>query len=280
MTICGIDGGGSKTAFVLVEDRREHCRAASGPGNILTVGVERVRQSLKQGLEALGSEPDVVSGGFAGAGQPEQAAVYASLLQELCPRAKVCVTTDAIASYLGAIGPEPGILLIAGTGSIALARNDRGEFVRAGGWGYLFGDEGGGFWIGKEAIRECLAEPEPGRSEFGRTLAAALSLNSLVEVAGAWSVGTIGIPEVAGLAPLVIGAYPNEPAGSILRRAATELRFLVERLRPAVGADAPIVGSGSIATNATIKELIALPFVAAKRTPEWGAVLFAEGSVA
>ncbi len=67
--------------------------------------------------------------------------------------AQVRVISDVEAAYLGALGPRPGILLLAGTGSIALGRNGRGRWVRCGGLGPLLGDEGSAFWIGREYLR-------------------------------------------------------------------------------------------------------------------------------
>jgi N-acetylglucosamine kinase-like BadF-type ATPase len=69
--------------------------------------------------------------------------------------------SDAEAAYLGALGPAPGILVLAGTGSIVLGRTARGAWIREGGLGPLLGDEGSGFWIGREWLRAC--DPEQGR---------------------------------------------------------------------------------------------------------------------
>ena len=69
---------------------------------------------------------------------------------------RMLVTDDATIALDGALAGEPGIVVIAGTGSIAFGRNAQGRTARAGGWGYLFGDEGGGFWIVREAMRAAL----------------------------------------------------------------------------------------------------------------------------
>jgi glucosamine kinase len=67
--------------------------------------------------------------------------------------ARVEVISDAEAALLGALGPRPGVLVLAGTGSIVLGRNDRGRLARAGGLGPLIGDEGSAFWLGREWLR-------------------------------------------------------------------------------------------------------------------------------
>ncbi len=70
------------------------------------------------------------------------------------------VTHDAAIALAGATSGEPGIIVIAGTGSMAFGRNARGETARAGGWGYIFGDEGGAFDIARQALRAVLREHE------------------------------------------------------------------------------------------------------------------------
>ncbi len=67
------------------------------------------------------------------------------------------VISDVEAAYLGALGDGPGVLLLAGTGSMALGRDARGRWVRAGGWGPLLGDEGSAFWIGREWLRATMS---------------------------------------------------------------------------------------------------------------------------
>ena len=70
---------------------------------------------------------------------------------------RVSVIADVEAAYLGALGERSGILLLSGTGSMALGRDERGRWTRAGGWGPLLGDEGSAFWIGREWLRETMA---------------------------------------------------------------------------------------------------------------------------
>ena len=66
---------------------------------------------------------------------------------------RVHVISDAQAALLGALGDRAGVLILAGTGSIALARDARGRWARAGGLGPLLGDEGSGFWLGRQWLR-------------------------------------------------------------------------------------------------------------------------------
>ena len=80
----------------------------------------------------------------------------AGLLAELIGAERLVVTHDARIAWAGATEGEPGLVVIAGTGSIAYGENAQGESARAGGWGYIYGDEGGGFDIARQALRATL----------------------------------------------------------------------------------------------------------------------------
>jgi N-acetylglucosamine kinase-like BadF-type ATPase len=79
-----------------------------------------------------------------------------SILREIVRSDRTLITDDAFIALAGATGGEPGLVVIAGTGSIAFGRNSEGGTARAGGWGYIFGDEGGAFWIARHALRAAL----------------------------------------------------------------------------------------------------------------------------
>ena len=78
------------------------------------------------------------------------------LVPELLSAVHLSVSHDALIAYVGACGGEPGVVVIAGTGSIAFGRGSDGREARAGGWGYVFGDEGGAFDIVRQALRAAL----------------------------------------------------------------------------------------------------------------------------
>ncbi|HYP13605.1 MAG TPA: BadF/BadG/BcrA/BcrD ATPase family protein, partial [Bryobacteraceae bacterium] len=82
------------------------------------------------------------------------------ILRDLLRADSLQVTTDAVVALAGATAREPGIITIAGTGSISYGRNRAGQFARAGGWGYIFGDEGGAFDITRQALRAVLRNEE------------------------------------------------------------------------------------------------------------------------
>jgi N-acetylglucosamine kinase-like BadF-type ATPase len=282
MLFLGVDGGGSKTAFVL-EDENGHevGRAESGPSNWISAGEEAARRNIAAGIEKLNASPDVVGGGFAGAGRPEGLRFYTDCLSHLLPRSKVFIETDAFISYAGAIGLRPGLLLISGTGSIAVGRKSDGTMIRVGGWGPTFGDEGSGFWIGREAIRCALRASDSGRfSEFVSAICDALKLNSIYDVVGQWKSGELSVRSIAGLAPLLFAQYPAEPAKQILNEAAEQLRSIVDTAGDRLGlTDYPRSTAGSVGSQPIMKTLLrekcGIEFQAPLYPPEHGAIMWA-----
>jgi len=278
MRYLGMDGGGSKTALLLVDEHdNEICHVQSGPSNYLSVGADAAKAAIAQGISQLSERPNIVCAGFAGAGRADGKTFYKELLHALIPEAQVIVESDAFIASIGAIGVDPGVLLIAGTGSIVIGRDKDRAIFRIGGWGPHFGDEGSGFWIGREAIRAALHSLDvqaPG--DFGRRIAMKLGLKSISEIAGAWAAGKAGVPEVAGLFPEVAALYPTEPAKQILTDAAFHLRSLVGIALKRAGVDnCRKTRSGSIASHPILEELIGLEFEEPHHSPEWGAVIWA-----
>jgi N-acetylglucosamine kinase len=274
----GIDGGGSKTTFLLVDEYyNEICHVQTGPSNHLSVGADAAKEAIAKGLSRLTEQPDIVCAGFAGAGRPDSIAFYREVLQSLIPGAQVVIESDAFIASIGAIGIDPGVLLIAGTGSIVIGRDKDRSMFRVGGWGPHFGDEGSGFWVGREAVRAALRSIDgQNPTEFTERVAASLGLKSISGVVAAWATGTIGVPEIAGLFPDVIATYPADPARQILTEAASHLRSLVETASKRVGdGDCRKSLSGSVASHPIVRELIGLQFEEPRHTPEWGAVIWA-----
>jgi glucosamine kinase len=283
MRYLGIDGGGSKTAFLLVDDYyNELNHLETGPSNWLSVGADTARTSIREGIAQLTEMPDVVCAGFAGAARPESAAFYREVLSSLLPGATIIIESDAFVASIGAIGVDPGILLIAGTGSIVIGRDGNRSIFRVGGWGPHFGDEGSGFWIGREAIRAALRlKDAQGPPQLGEAIAESLELKSIAEVVAAWASGKVGVPEVAALFPKIAALYPAEPANRILAEAADHLRSLVNLAAKRVGVeDCRKSLSGSVAGHPIIRNLLGMEFEEPRHSPEWGAVIWARQHVA
>ena len=273
MIYLGIDGGGSRTRFLLVDDQdKELAHIETGTAKY-PVGSPLTKTALSHGISKLPVKPNIVCAGFSGAGRPEAAEGYRMALQELLPNSEIIIETDAFIAYIGALGLRPGVLLIAGTGSIALGRRKDGEMIRVGGWGPSFGDEGSGYWIGREAIRTALRAHDVGTCpDFVRAIAQAVELDSITDVVS----GHAAIPAVASIARVVIGQYPAEPAASILKEASLHLKTLVENAAAKIGlSDCEKCAVGSVGTNPIIQQLIGIPFALPANPPERGAILWA-----
>jgi N-acetylglucosamine kinase-like BadF-type ATPase len=123
-----------------------------------SAGVLRV---IERAFADLGPcAPDAVDAIVAGLtgfdGASETASAVAEGVRTLVRTGRVVVTNDAVTSYLGAIGFEPGAVVAAGTGVIALAGDRDGNFARSDGWGYILGDDGGGYYIGRRGLASAL----------------------------------------------------------------------------------------------------------------------------
>ncbi|MGI9175222.1 MAG: BadF/BadG/BcrA/BcrD ATPase family protein [Rhodothermales bacterium] len=159
----GIDAGGSKTTLVarLGHDETTDVTLAGPAANPYRVGVEEAARVMAElTSEALQSLPEAaavsVCAGVAGAGRPDdQESLTRYLRRELSGPLPldVRVVHDGVIALEGAFDGGSGLIVIAGTGSLVLARTEAGAVVRSGGWGYLFGDEGSGHALGTEGLR-------------------------------------------------------------------------------------------------------------------------------
>lgn len=169
----GVDGGGTKTHAVLIdEDKVILGEGVTGAGNPLRVGVENAIKNIFASIEkacdsADRSKGDIVSAqiGLAGVRREDLRYLIRNRFREILRIRKVEVTTDAeIALYAATEGKE-GLVIIAGTGSVCMGRNSKGEMASAGGWGPLAGDEGGGAGIARRAL-QAIAKSSDGRGKY------------------------------------------------------------------------------------------------------------------
>ncbi len=278
MTILGIDGGGSTTTFLLVDENdREVAREQTGPSNYVSVGHEASTRAIQEGIQSLPQQPDVVCGGFAGAGRREGLRHYEDTLRRALPDSRIITESDAFVAYVGAIGIRPGLLLIADTGSIVIGRRADGRIFRCGGWGPQFGDDGGGFWIGREAIRTALRSRDfKTNRRFRDRVKDSLGLASVEAAVTEWASGALTVARVASLFSVLADDYPMEPARRILHDAAEHLRVLTQRSVALIDADTPLTSAtGDVASHPLMQELIAIPFESPLDSPERGAILWA-----
>lgn len=158
MPVLGIDVGGSKTVCVLADDHeqviargREEGANLQGAGEL---ALEKVLHAVMEStLQGTGVQPSAICLGIAGVDRAADEAVVRSIMTRIGYKARILVVNDALIALQAGIGDQPGIVIVSGTGSIAYGRNENGEASRAGGWGYVLGDEGSGYWIGRLALR-------------------------------------------------------------------------------------------------------------------------------
>jgi N-acetylglucosamine kinase-like BadF-type ATPase len=157
----GVDGGQSgTTALVGDESGRVVGMGRGGPCNHVSKAErhEKLLRVLSACIREAGfqnAEFEAACLGFSGGSADKEAAVRESI------KAKhFLITHDAFIALMGANAGEPGVVTIAGTGSMAFGRNGLEKTARAGGWGYVFGDEGGGFDLVRQALRAALRDEE------------------------------------------------------------------------------------------------------------------------
>jgi N-acetylglucosamine kinase-like BadF-type ATPase len=157
----GFDVGGTSTRLLAQVHTSNTPLARDGPGaNPQRIGIEaaahRLARLIKEVLPTADAVPRCIVAGVAGAGRPaDQHALSDALKKALgtTPPPTIAITHDAALTLDAAVGNEPGIVIIAGTGSVVLGRMTSGERVRAGGWGFLLGDEGSGYALGLSGLR-------------------------------------------------------------------------------------------------------------------------------
>lgn len=254
----GVDGGQSSTTAIIGDELgRVLGMGRAGPCNHVALAegktkfVEAIQGSLNTASSQAGLDPSHIEFRSACLGFSGGPADKEALLRQMIPSERMIVTNDALIALSGATAGQPGLIAIAGTGSIAFGRNSSGKTARAGGWGFMFGDEGSGFYITRQALRAAL--------RFEEGWGAATSLRSvLLQATGSPDINDLlhrlYTPEfprarIAALAKLVDEAAENGDATAqdILNEAAQQLAILIAAVRgqlfqPGEAAHASFVG--------------------------------------
>lgn len=203
--ILGVEGGGTKTSWVLVERTASELRILDqgrlAPANfrLATPGeLHRMLQELPKEISRAGVF-------LAGCGTEEDRHSLTRLCAEIWPQAKIVVGSDRDSGLAAAFGNGDGIVVNAGSGASVTGRRDK-RIENAGGWGHILGDVGGGYYLSLQALRLILREYDLHRGEvqFTTRVLRALSLNNLDELVR-WA-QTADKMEVAMLAPVVFEA--------------------------------------------------------------------------
>lgn len=268
----GVDAGGTGTRAVVVDGGAVVAHRSAGPMNVL------LHADALDRLAAMVAETGVRSAGLglAGVRGPAEAR---RIETELHARtgADIVVGDDAEVALLGAFDGGPGIVVIAGTGSAAIARDAAGRTVRAGGHGFLLGDEGAGYWIGREAVRAALrsAEGTGERSEALEAVVASVFGGSLGNVEQRVYAAPTDRRLLARLVP-VIDSLSDPVVAKIFTAAAQHLAELAEGVRRRVG-DLPVAMVGGIWNVVALRRAFVEATGASDplQPPEYGAVLLA-----
>ena len=157
--VIGIDAGGTKTAGILADESgKVLSKAISGSANLVIKGELAVEKVLFDVIDSLQpSEPvAALCLGIAGVGQPGAKQIIRDVLRRLGQRQPIRVVNDALIALVAGAPSGVGIVVAAGTGSIAYGIDPSGKTARSGGWGYLLGDEGSAFWLGHYAVRHAI----------------------------------------------------------------------------------------------------------------------------
>lgn len=238
--ILGVDGGGTKTVACAADlSGRVLGRSERGAANYHIIGLEKFAAILGGIIEELAhkaglasSDLVLISLGLAGADRPRDRELILAAIAEKALTCPVLVSSDARIALAAGLGErEEGIVLIAGTGSIAYGVNREGETVRAGGWGHIVSDEGSGYDIGRQALARSLRswEDRDKPSVLPAEIMHRLGLKDLSELIGFVHHPATAKADIAALAPLVLAAADRGDAlaGEIIEAAADALASLV-----------------------------------------------------
>jgi len=256
LPVIGIDAGGTKTVCQLADVDGAVLGEARGPGAGLHVMADAavartLGEVIGRVIRSADVQPSAICIGMAGVDRPGEPERVASIVKGILPAARALVVSDALIALEAGAPGSPGVVLIAGTGSMAFGRDAQGHAARAGGWGYVLSDEGSGYWMGREALRAVV------RAADGRGPVTALTPLVLAH----WNAehprdlvekvygGDPKPATIAALASLVETAADegDETARAIISRGAWELSTAAVSVHGRLGfTDAPVVLAGNL----------------------------------
>ena len=301
IVVAGIDGGGTRTRAAIVDGTgRVVGYGESGPSNIHVVGRDVARDAIAAAMSAASDSAGLASTrvaaaflGVAGVGSAHDRDELRSIARELdlSPEETLGVDHDLRIAHAGGLAGEPGIVLIAGTGSSCYGRSSEGISWRSGGWGPLLDDAGGGYWLVVQAIAAVTRAVDgrgPATSLEG-SLKNALGIDDTNELLRLTGRGGLTREQLAEHAPIILAADDNgdEVARDIVRRGVDELARMVQAVVGNLGmmdARVPLVFTGGLSMNKAYRDELELTvdnraenvaLVEAKMPPVLGAALLA-----
>ncbi len=248
-TVIGLDIGGTKTRGVRFHNGSPVRDESAGSSNVQNVSREAAAANLAELFGKIGGgHIDQVYAGAGGIDTDEDAQALADLIAPHAPGARITVVHDS-RLLLAAGGASTGVAVIAGTGSAAWGRNDAGEEARAGGWGYLLGDEGSGYWLGREAVRHSLRRMNQGleADQLSRALLDSVGVEEPGKLIALFHSPDTGRRYWAQQARLVVEAADagDEISSALVKQAGRDLADLAEQAVRQLGLDGPVIlGSG------------------------------------
>ena len=229
----GVDAGGTASVAAVSRDGNFERSVRGAPANASSRGTDAAAAAIVATIREAtgGAEPAALYVGAAGAGRADAASALEHALREAFPSVRLAVADDTRAALRSAIPEGPGIVLIAGTGSVAYAENATSA-IRVGGLGYLIGDEGSAFAIGRAAV-ELLGRTYDGRAREDETsalAARALNCSDRDGLLRAMYARALDVAAIAALAPSIIAfaGKGNRAATKIVQSAASELGNLAK----------------------------------------------------
>jgi glucosamine kinase len=269
----GIDGGGSKTSCLIGDETSVLGAGTGGPSNVVRVGETQARESLttaiRQACRVANVEPSQISSvcvGLAGAARPEISELVTGIVSEVVSGkikpAEIKVVGDMVIALEAAFGSGPGVIVIAGTGSIAYGRNAEGQTARAGGWGFAISDEGSGHWIGRTAVAAAIGarDEDPGQNiPLIEILLKSWRLETIEQLVPA--ANATPAPDFAALFPSVLSLADSGDriARDVLTQAGSHLATLagtcLRRLFPSSEAVPVAMSGGVFASSALVRQV-------------------------
>ncbi len=295
--LIGIDGGGSKTT-ALIADRDGNIlgRGMAGTSNYLVIGAEAAYAALDAAVAAAAGgravSPAALCLGMAGAARPADQAVLRAWADARYPGVPVVITHDARLALAAGTPEGWGVAVLCGTGSMVYGEDAHGQVARADGWGYLLGDDGSGYAIGRAALR-AVARAADGRGPQTALTEAILDHWSLAQPQDL--IGHVykstQCADIAALAALVqaVALQGDAVAEAILQDAGRELAIAVDAVvrRLALTGAIPCALTGSVILRgqsvraafvaATIERGLMLSPLTPVHEPAQGAIRLARG---
>lgn len=269
----GVDGGGTKTHVVVADVSGEVLgEATDGASNPLRVGVETSVGNIFGAIDRAcdnarrrRSDVAAIQCGLAGVRRADLRQIIKKRIREISRINKVDVVTDAEIALYGTTEGKEGLVVIAGTGSVCIGQDEKGEVAIAGGWGPLAGDEGGGSGIGRRAL-QAIAKASDGRGEATKLSQAAVDYfraGRIDNLSVAIYAPSVDNARIAGFAERVVEAAGDgdKVAIDILKEAGRELGEAAVAVIRQLGVEGDAFPIGQVGSVFKAEELISGPFM-------------------